>query len=87
MHDAPARSRASLSSAPPSRRIRPMMIAPLIPIWGLLGFLGVEHLGGTHWFAPFLLLMGGLFVLLFGFVARQAISARRLRRATRKLGD
>lgn len=69
------------------RRIRPAMIAPLIPVWGLLGFFGVQQLGGTHWFAPFLAAMALLFVLLFGFVARQTITARKLRKATRKLGQ
>lgn len=74
---------------PPTRKakVRPAVIAPLIPAWGLLGFFGVQQFGGTRWFAPFLVLLAVLFVLLFWYVARQVISARRLRRATRKLGE
>ena len=71
---------------PSKGRLRPAMIAPLIPVWGLLGFFGVGQLGGTRWFTPFLLLMAVSFAVLFGFVARQVISARKLRQATRKVG-
>lgn len=73
------------AALPKPRRVRPALIAPLIPTWGLIAFVGVQQLGGTRWFIPFLAVMAATFLLLFGFVTRQLIAARRLRQATRDL--
>lgn len=69
------------------KRSRPVFIAPLIPLWGGLAFLGLQQFAGTRYLPPFLALVGLTFLLLFGYIARQVISARRLRQATRKLGQ
>lgn len=58
-------------------RSRPLLIAPLIPGWAVLGFFGVEQIHGTAWFVPFIVLWSVLGFTLFSYVLRQAIAAKR----------
>ena len=58
-------------------RSKPLLIAPLIPGWAILGFLGVEQMHGTVYFVPFAVLWSALGLLLFGYIFRQAIAAKR----------
>ena len=60
-------------------RSRPLMIAPLIPLWGILAFFGAEQLRGTAFWAPFLALMVLLLAALFGYVVNQTLRAKRMR--------
>jgi len=68
-----------------ARRSRPFLIAPLIPLWGILAFFGVEQFAGTRFLAPFLAVMTALFLGLFYYVARRAMEARKLRRRQREM--
>ena len=56
---------------------RPLFVAPAIPLWGMLSFLGVTRLTGTPYVVPFVVCMCVLFVALFTYVARQAMRAKR----------
>ncbi len=60
-----------------ARRSKPLLIAPLIPAWAILGIFASESLHGTRYFVPFLALWSVLLVVLFGYILRQAIVARR----------
>ena len=66
------------------RRSKPLLVAPLIPLWALLGFYGVKQLDGSRFFIAFVYVWAFLLVALAGYVVRQAIQARktRLGRAT-----
>lgn len=61
------------------RRSRPFLIAPLIPLWAILAFFGVEQLHGTRYLSVFVVLMLVLLATLFTYVASQALQARRSR--------
>ena len=58
-------------------RSRPLLIAPLIPGWAVLGFFGVEQLHGTTPFLPFVVLWSALGLALFGYILRETIAAKR----------
>ena len=62
-----------------ARRSRPLLVAPLIPLWGVIAFWGTARLRGTEYFLSFLVLMILLFVGLLGYVANQTLRARRAR--------
>jgi hypothetical protein len=61
------------------RRSKPLLIAPLIPLWGVLAFLGVETLRGTRYVAAFVVVMLLLLATLFTYVANQTLRAKRAR--------
>lgn len=63
------------------RRSRPMLVAPLIPLWALAAFYGVEHFAGTRFVSAFVVIMLLLLATLFTYVATQALRARRVRKA------
>lgn len=58
-------------------RSRPLLMAPLIPGWAILGFLGIERTQGSAYFLPFAVLWSVLGFALFGYILRQAIAAKR----------
>jgi hypothetical protein len=62
-----------------ARRSKPLLIAPLIPLWGVLAFFGVETLRGTRYVAAFVVVMLLLLATLFTYVANQTLRARRAR--------
>lgn len=66
------------------RRSRPMFIAPLIPLWGVIAFVGLQQFAGTRYSVPFLVLMALLFVALFSYVATHVVKSRRARNLARK---
>ncbi|MGI4828625.1 MAG: hypothetical protein ACRYFU_10620 [Janthinobacterium lividum] len=63
----------------PVLRSRPLLIAPLIPLWGILGLIATERLHGSPFMAPFVVLWTLLLAALFAYVASQAMRARRMR--------
>ena len=64
-------------------RSKPLLIAPLIPLWAVLGFFAVSSLQGGPYLLVFLILWGLLLAVLFGYVLRQVLAARRSQRARR----
>ena len=58
-------------------RSRPLLIAPLIPGWAVLGFFGVERMHGTVYWLPFAVLWSAVGLAFFGYILRQAIAAKR----------
>ncbi len=60
-------------------RSRPLMIAPFIPLWGILAFFGAERFRGTPFWAPFIAVMVLLLIALFSYVAAQTFRAKRMR--------
>jgi prepilin signal peptidase PulO-like enzyme (type II secretory pathway) len=61
------------------RRSKPLLVAPLIPLLGIIGFLGVDQLQHTHYLAPFVVVWCLLFAALFIYIAARTLEARRLR--------
>jgi prepilin signal peptidase PulO-like enzyme (type II secretory pathway) len=61
------------------RRSKPLVIAPLIPLLGIVGFFGVDRLEHTHYFAPFIVIWCMLFAALFVYIASRTLEARRAR--------
>jgi predicted benzoate:H+ symporter BenE len=66
------------------RRSKPLLIAPLIPLWGVLAFVGLQQFAGTRYAVPFLVVAGVTFVALFSYVATHVVKARRSRNLARK---
>jgi prepilin signal peptidase PulO-like enzyme (type II secretory pathway) len=61
------------------RRSKPLVIAPLIPLLGIVGFLGVDRLQNTCYFVPFVVVWCLLFAALFVYIAARTMEARRVR--------
>jgi hypothetical protein len=61
------------------RRSKALMIAPLIPLLGILGFIGVDQLQHTRFLAAFVVVWVLLFAALFVYIGTRALEARRLR--------
>ena len=61
------------------RRSKPLVIAPLIPLLGVVGFLGVDRLQHTRYVVPFVIVWCLLFVALFIYIAARTLEARRVR--------
>lgn len=60
-------------------RSKPLLIAPVVPMWGIVAFFGAEQLHGTRYMMPFVFVMALAIVGLFAYVAKQAMRARRPR--------
>ena len=61
------------------RRSKPLMIAPLIPLLGIIGFVGVDRWQHTRYLAPFVVVWCMLFAGLFIYIAARTLEARRIR--------
>ena len=61
------------------RRSKPLVVAPLIPLLGIIGFLGVDRLQHTRYFALFVVVWCMLFAALFVYIAARTLEARRVR--------
>jgi hypothetical protein len=55
------------------------VIAPLIPLLGIAGFIGVDQLQRTRYLVPFVVVWCLLFAALFIFIAARTLEARRVR--------
>jgi hypothetical protein len=60
-------------------RSRPLTIAPLIPLLGLAGILGIDRLHHTRFLPAFVIAWGLLFAALSVYVFNKMIEARRAR--------
>jgi uncharacterized membrane protein YhaH (DUF805 family) len=60
-------------------RSKPLLIAPLIPLWAIVAFFGVEQLHRTKFLSAFVVIMLLLLATLFTYVANQALQAKRSR--------
>lgn len=61
------------------RRSKPLVIAPLIPLLGIIGFIGVDQLHHTRYVALFVIVWALLFVALFIYIVAKTLEARRVR--------
>ena len=61
------------------RRSKPLLIAPLIPAWAILGIFGSDALRGARFLIPFVILWTILGSVLFVYILRRLLAARRLR--------
>lgn len=63
-----------------ARRSKALVTAPLIPLLGIVGFMGVDQLYHTRYLAPFVVAWCMLFGALFIYIASRTLEARRARR-------
>ncbi len=61
------------------RRSKPLMIAPLIPLLGIIGLFGIERLHGTRLLSGFVITWCLLLAALFAYVLNRMLEARRTR--------
>lgn len=61
------------------KRSKPLVVAPLIPLLGIIGFFGVDELHHTRYLIPFVVLWCMLFAALFIYIASRTLQARRIR--------
>jgi hypothetical protein len=61
------------------RRSKALVVAPLIPLLGIVGFLGIDRLQHTRYLAPFVIGWCLLFAALFLYIAARTLEARRVR--------
>lgn len=62
-----------------SKRSKPLVIAPLIPLLGIVGLFGVSQLQHTRYLAAFVVVWCMLFAALFVYIASRTLAARRVR--------
>lgn len=55
------------------------MIAPLIPLLGIIGIFGLERLHGTRYLPAFVIVWCMLLAALFAYVLNKTLEARRHR--------
>jgi len=60
-------------------RSKPLTIAPLIPLLGLAGILGINRLHGTPYLVPFVVTWALLLAALFAYVFTKMMEAKRAR--------
>ena len=60
-----------------TRRSRPLFVAPLIPLLGILGIFGAQQLHGTRYLSAFVVVWCMVLAALFTYVLSQALEARR----------
>ena len=65
------------------RRSKALAVAPLIPLLGIAGFVGVDQLQHTRYLLPFVVVWCMLFAALFIYIAARTLEARRLRAGRR----
>jgi prepilin signal peptidase PulO-like enzyme (type II secretory pathway) len=61
------------------KRSKALVIAPLIPLLGIIGFLGVDQLQHTRYLAAFVVVWCMAFAALFIYIAVRTLEARRVR--------
>lgn len=61
------------------RRSRPLLIAPLIPLLGVVGIFGLEELHGTRYLTAFVVVWCMALAALFTYVLNKALEARKRR--------
>ena len=61
------------------RRSKALLIAPLIPLLGIVGFFGVDQFQHTRYLVPFVVAWCMLFAALFIYIANRTLQARRVR--------
>lgn len=61
------------------KRSKALLIAPLIPLLGIVGFVGVSQLQHTRYLVLFVVVWCMLFAALFIYIAAQTLEARRVR--------
>jgi prepilin signal peptidase PulO-like enzyme (type II secretory pathway) len=61
------------------KRSKPLVIAPLIPLLGIIGFIGVDRWQHTRYLVPFVVVWCTVFAALFSYIAVRTLEARRLR--------
>ena len=62
-----------------ARRSKPMTIAPLIPLLGVVGIFGIDRLHGTPYMAAFVITWALLLAALFAYVFTRMLEAKRAR--------
>jgi len=61
------------------RRSKALVVAPLIPLLGIIGFIGVDRWQHTRYIVPFVVVWCMLFDALFIYIAARTLEARRVR--------
>lgn len=59
------------------RRSRPLLIAPVIPLLGIVGIYGLDQLHGTRYLSVFVIVWCVLLAGLFAFVLTKALDSRK----------
>lgn len=62
------------------RRSKALVTAPLIPLLGIVGFIGVDQLNHTRYLVPFVVVWCMFFAALFIYIASRTLEARSARR-------
>ncbi len=62
------------------RRSRPLLIAPLIPLLGIVGIYGLDQLHGTRYLTAFIIIWCVLLAGLFAYVLTKMLEARKSRK-------
>ena len=62
-----------------AKRSKPLLVAPLIPLLGIVGFFGIDRLVHTRYLTAFVVIWVVLFAGLFVWIASQTLAARRAR--------
>lgn len=66
-----------------SRRSKPLLIAPLVPLLSFAGILGLDQFRGSRYLHVFVILWCAAMAALTVYVIRQAMAARRLQKGAR----
>jgi prepilin signal peptidase PulO-like enzyme (type II secretory pathway) len=61
------------------RRSKALVIAPLIPLLGIIGFIGVDQLQHTRYLVLFVVVWCVFFAALLIYIASRTLEARRVR--------
>lgn len=62
-----------------ARRSKALVVAPLIPLLGIVGFIGVDQLQHTRYLTTFVVVWSMLFAALLVYIASRTVQARRVR--------
>ena len=68
------------------RRSKPLLLAPLIPLLGIVGLYGIEYFHGTRLLPAFVLTWVLLMAAFCAFVVKNMLEARKRRSAGRPGG-
>ena len=62
-----------------AKRSKPLVVAPFIPLLGIVGFIGVDRLQNTRYLVAFVVVWCALFAALFAYIVARTMEARRVR--------